>query len=406
MHTTRGIAAALAAGLCLALAAGTSYAAPGAPPTPVPATPVPEGTEPPPPPGTEPLHVEHPTPEILAARVRLSQLQDAASRAAEQYDAAKEALAGALHRAALAAAAARLADLRVAAARARLDALAAAAYRDGSSAIPAALIVSDDPAVILQKLTTLRVVGARQTDIYVELAEAKAVAAVAHHDADQAVRDAAAAARKVAEEERVARAGAEQVAAQLAGLEKREGMAERLASEAESSAKVRDRLPQILTDLAAGQQALIAAQAAAGDPGDGVRLGSGPRDGAAMPPQPGTADTIREALAQLGKVYVWGDAGPSTFDCSGLTQWVWAKVGRDLPHNAAAQFALLPRVPLNRLLPGDLLFFWDPDGKGGRYVGHVGIYLGRSQMVDAPHTGDFVRIDPVWATIAGAGRVP
>jgi cell wall-associated NlpC family hydrolase len=382
--------------LALALGAAPAYADPPAPPVPKPAA-----TEPPPPPGTEPLHVEHPTPEILAARAALAHLQDEAARQAEAYNHAREVAALDRQQAALAKEAARLADLRVKRARAQLSELAAAAYRDGSASIPALLLTSDDPTEVMQKVQTLHVVGDRQTDIFTELREAEAAAKAAHRAADEAVTAADAAARDVQAKEKLAREQATQVAARLAVLENREGMAERLASEGPASAEARDRLPQILADLATGSKALTEAAAAALAAGNPIS----PADGGALPPSPRTGKTIADALDQLGKVYVWGAAGPTTFDCSGLTQWVWAKAGVKLPHNAQMQFDALPRVPLDRMLPGDLVFFWDPDGKGGRYIGHVGIYLGKSQMVDAPHTGDFVRIDPIWATVAGAARV-
>jgi cell wall-associated NlpC family hydrolase len=78
--------------------------------------------------------------------------------------------------------------------------------------------------------------------------------------------------------------------------------------------------------------------------------------------------------------------------------WSWAQAGVALPHSAAMQYAMLPHVPTSDLEPGDLVFFYQP-------ISHVGIYIGGGQMIDAPYTGTFVRIDPIyWSVYSGAGR--
>jgi cell wall-associated NlpC family hydrolase len=114
-------------------------------------------------------------------------------------------------------------------------------------------------------------------------------------------------------------------------------------------------------------------------------------------------DTVAlEALAQIGVPYKWGGASPETgFDCSGLMMWLWAKHGVALPHFAASQYAMGPKVDLDQLQIGDLVFF--------HHLGHVAMYIGHGYVVHAPHTGDFVRIAKLsdgWfqATIVGATR--
>jgi peptidoglycan DL-endopeptidase CwlO len=86
----------------------------------------------------------------------------------------------------------------------------------------------------------------------------------------------------------------------------------------------------------------------------------------------------------LGVPYLWGGAGPSGFDCSGLVMYVYAQLGVHLPHFAAAQYADGRHVGLDQLRRGDLVFF---DG-----LDHVGIYVGGGRFIHAPHTGDHVRI--------------
>lgn len=101
------------------------------------------------------------------------------------------------------------------------------------------------------------------------------------------------------------------------------------------------------------------------------------------------------AMRYLGVPYKWGGARPKTgFDCSGLVQFVFARVGVFLPHEAAAQYHSPDAVWVapNRLQPGDLVFFIGSDGTR-KEPGHVGIYVGDGYLIDAPHTGASVRID-------------
>jgi len=97
---------------------------------------------------------------------------------------------------------------------------------------------------------------------------------------------------------------------------------------------------------------------------------------------------VKYAFQELGKPYVWGAAGPNSFDCSGLTMYVFAKVGISLPHSAEAQYNLGQKVSRDSLQPGDLVFF----SSGGGYISHVGIYIGNNSYISAPRTGDVVKV--------------
>jgi len=96
------------------------------------------------------------------------------------------------------------------------------------------------------------------------------------------------------------------------------------------------------------------------------------------------ARAVGLAERYLGVPYVWGGASPSGFDCSGLVMYVYAQLGIDLPHFAAAQFREGRHVRMDQLRRGDLVFFDD--------LNHVGIYIGGGRFIHAPHTGDHVRI--------------
>ncbi len=101
-------------------------------------------------------------------------------------------------------------------------------------------------------------------------------------------------------------------------------------------------------------------------------------------PTPGYA-AAKFACDQIGKSYVFGAAGPNTYDCSGLTQKAWQQVGVYLPHNAAAQRRSMPYVDQDELQIGDLIFIYSD-------LHHVAIYVGDGKAVHAPGSGDVVRM--------------
>jgi cell wall-associated NlpC family hydrolase len=115
---------------------------------------------------------------------------------------------------------------------------------------------------------------------------------------------------------------------------------------------------------------------------------------------------LRAAESRRGLPYVWGAAGPASFDCSGLVQWSFAQAGVRMPRVAADQARTGPAVPVGQLAPGDLLFYHtDPTAPG--YISHVAIYLGHGWMVQAPQPGMTVELVPAsfGRQFAGAVRV-
>lgn len=94
---------------------------------------------------------------------------------------------------------------------------------------------------------------------------------------------------------------------------------------------------------------------------------------------------VRYAMAQIGKAYVYGAAGPSAFDCSGLTMRAWGAAGVGLPHSSSAQYSSGPHVPESQLQPGDLVFYYSP-------ISHVGMYIGGGKIVNALNPGAGIKI--------------
>ena len=110
------------------------------------------------------------------------------------------------------------------------------------------------------------------------------------------------------------------------------------------------------------------------------------------------------ALTQIGKPYQWGGAGPDSYDCSGLTMVAWEHAGVQLAHYTGYQWEAGPQVPLDQLQRGDLVFY-ATDNSDPATIHHVGIYIGNGEMVDAPYTGAFVRIDSIYAPGVPIGAV-
>ena len=121
--------------------------------------------------------------------------------------------------------------------------------------------------------------------------------------------------------------------------------------------------------------------------------------GACSPPASSStkgAQIVNAARTHLGQRYVYGAAGPTTFDCSGLTQYVHRQVGISIPRTVASQQAVAHPVSKSSAQPGDLIFI-------GGY--HVGIYVGGGQMIDAPKTGDVVKQRAIWTSAYSVGRM-
>jgi peptidoglycan DL-endopeptidase CwlO len=94
---------------------------------------------------------------------------------------------------------------------------------------------------------------------------------------------------------------------------------------------------------------------------------------------------VQYAMAQVGKSYVYGAAGPNSFDCSGLTMAAWATAGVGLPHSSSAQYGSGTHISESQLQPGDLVFYYSP-------ISHVGMYIGNGMIVNAENPSSGIRV--------------
>lgn len=108
------------------------------------------------------------------------------------------------------------------------------------------------------------------------------------------------------------------------------------------------------------------------------------------PPNSRAGIAVRAALSRLGRPYVWGATGPDQFDCSGLTQWSYARAGIHLDRTTYQQIYDGVPIPRSHVRPGDLVF---------PTAGHVQLAIGNNLVVEAPHSGATVRISPLGAGV-------
>jgi cell wall-associated NlpC family hydrolase len=295
----------------------------------------------------------------------------------ERFNAAGEELKATQEKAARAAADLTAAVAALAQAREHVRAVAYGAYTGGRLGPLEAMLTSDSPDELLDRVGTLQTIAAHNND-------ALGNADRANHDADRAK----AAAEQAAAD---AQAQVERLAAQKEDLDDQiaayQAEYERLnAEEQRASRAAAER--QAAADQAAADQA-------AAEPGASSGQSSDPAPAAPLaPPAPAAAPAtggssaaqtaVDTAMAQLGDPYVWAAAGPDAFDCSGLVQYAYAAAGIQLPHSSSMQSTMGSPVARSALLPGDLVFFYSP-------VSHVGIYIGNGQMVHASTSGEPVK---------------
>ncbi|WP_411081933.1 NlpC/P60 family protein [Streptomyces sp. cmx-18-6] len=308
-------------------------------------------------------------------------------------------------------------------ARRELGAYAAAQYRSGGIAPTATFFLADDPQSYFDQSQVMSRSTARQQKAVDDFRTQQADAAKKRAEAVQSLetltetqttlrtskknvqakltearsllsRLTAEEKARLAELERKKEAEARKKAAKLAA---------RQAAEAQQRADAEKKAREEAAKESDGDSATGSGGGAGsgGGTGSGSGTGTGPGAGTGTETGPGAGTgtgsgyaakaekVLAFARAQIGKPYVWGASGPSSYDCSGLTQAAWRAAGVTLPRTTWDQVKVGTRVATSDLQPGDLVFFYDD-------ISHVGVYKGGGMMIHAPKPGANVREESIY----------
>ncbi|HEX3825412.1 MAG TPA: C40 family peptidase [Mycobacteriales bacterium] len=330
--------------------------------------------------------------QIASAQRQLSQLNNQAEAASERYDAARIKLSAAQHSAAAAQQRLKTAQHKVTALQASVTAFAVAAYSGGDQSSLLTL-AGGSVGHLIGRMSSLQAVSASEGSNLVGVEAARRLEQQAQVNANAALANQRSATTAMAADRNQILAAASKEQSILGGLQAKEAAIIKAAKAAKA------RAAQLAAERAAAALARQKAAAAAA----ARAVVEQPVSPPAPTPQPaphvsaagGAATAVAWAKAELGKPYVWGAAGPNSFDCSGLAMFVWAKAGVQLAHFTGDQWNEGTHVSQSQLEPGDLVFFAYNTSEPST-IHHVGIYVGGGQMIDAPYTGVDVRYDPAF----------
>jgi cell wall-associated NlpC family hydrolase len=346
---------------------------------------------------------------VDAARARSAIALDTFQGKQADYEAAQAAADDA-------AAAAQRARDDLSAARVAIASFARQSYVHGStSPTLEALMTADGPAQMIERAGLLGAAGAHSGDVVVQVAAAEQQASAADAAARTALDHAATLKQQAADAlgsaealEAGARRQAADLAAQQASMQQQLQQAQQTLLGLEGARAAAQQY--------AAQQAAAAAQATA-QHAVTSRGSAGPATTAGAGSSSAVATAIAAGREYLGTIYSWGggslsgpsmgwgiDAGVVGFDCSGLTRYAYAQAGITIPRNSSAQYLALPKVSRSDLQRGDLVF-WATDTSDPSTIHHVAIYLGDGSILEAPESGEVIRIASMrWTGFIGGAR--
>ena len=320
------------------------------------------------------LSVATPTqaePDIDTVQSRVDRLYHQAEQASERYNDARLEVKAARGR--LTALESRLArqKSKVETVRAQVATAVVAQYQGQALSSTSQVMLSDDPDDFIDQLATVSAFNDQQSQMMAEFAVQARRLETREQAAQREVTTIAETSRELGEEK--------------AEIDDKAAKAKELLKTLEERAAVRASRSEARTAsrsaAASSSRTEATAPGSAAAPAASAPAASAPASGRA-------AAAVRYAMAQVGKSYVYGAAGPSAFDCSGLTMMAWQQAGVSLPHSSSAQMSSGTPVSQSELQPGDLVFYYSP-------VSHVGMYIGNGQIVNAENPSVGVKITGV-----------
>ena len=357
---------------------------------------------------------------VADAQAQLDALNNQAEIASEQYNGAQASLTQALQTASAATAAAGRAHSELVTEQGRVGALAAASYESGGLSQGLAIILdTTDPSQAMTRVSMLQQLSTSQSSLLAAARSADQLYQQSVAAASQATATAQKLSADLAQKQaqiNAALAQSQQVLAKLTAAQRAQLIAAQKAKEAADQAKAQIELAAFnkaqAAQAAAAQAAASRAAASRAAATRAAATAAANRAAnrtpvvqtVALRQSPGGSSVaqraVSAAMTRLGDRYVFGATGPRRFDCSGLVQWAYRQAGISTTHYTGTLWNDYRHIPESQLKPGDLVFFY-------RDHHHVGIYIGNGLMINAPHTGDVVRIASISAHgyYSGAVRV-
>ena len=294
-----------------------------------------------------------PQPTVASVEAALAKLAKQNTQLVEKYNQAQIAVTNAQKAVGHAQLAVTAANVALSSASADLSRNALAEYEGGSFSTAGALLSSEGGTSYLDTLDTMQMISEHSAQVVSAFTMASQNAKSAKVQADQALTKATAARDNLASKQATVKAQVQKYTTMLATL----------------TAAQRATFQNAMNPVVSAAQRQVVMMSIPGITSAQIRV------------------AISFALAQVGKPYVYGAAGPSSYDCSGLTMASYRAAGISLPHSAADQYNYGHHVSFSQMQPGDLMFFYSP-------IGHVTMYLGDGMMVSAPETGEDVKVMP------------
>ncbi|THA27966.1 glycoside hydrolase [Streptomyces sp. A1277] len=273
-------------------------------------------------------------------------------------------------------------------ARRTLGNYAAAQYRDGALAPTATFFLADDPQSFFDQTHLMNRMADRQQQAVTEFRTQQAKVSEQRARAVEnleTLTESQTALRTSKQNVQTKLTEARTLLSKLTAEEKA-----RLAElERKKEAEARRKAAELAKKQAAAKKEAARRAKESGGGGTETGSGSGSGSGAGSSASTKAERVLAFARAQIGKPYVWGATGPSSYDCSGLTRAAWKAAGVDIPRTTWDQVNVGTRIATADLQPGDLVFFYDD-------ISHVGIYKGDGMMIHAPKPGANVREESIY----------